>query len=135
MHQLIWSVYFFFSSRRRHTSSLCDWSSDVCSSDLHLDAQRGPGLCAVTAHASQRDHFFQRGRPCCRGGFAHLPPAAIDGNRDARGDTWHLRRRFYLVVERLHFVPVDFQANERPLGAFLRFLSQRPAPAELLLLQ
>src|SRR5882672_10037933 len=26
--------YFFFSSRRRHTRSLCDWSSDVCSSDL-----------------------------------------------------------------------------------------------------
>src|SRR5215204_7190578 len=24
---------FFFSSRRRHTISLCDWSSDVCSSD------------------------------------------------------------------------------------------------------
>src|SRR5260221_728269 len=26
--------YLFFSSRRRHTRSLCDWSSDVCSSDL-----------------------------------------------------------------------------------------------------
>src|SRR5436190_17155692 len=26
---------FFFSSRRRHTRSLCDWSSDVCSSDLY----------------------------------------------------------------------------------------------------
>src|SRR5215218_9363283 len=25
---------FCFSSRRRHTISLCDWSSDVCSSDL-----------------------------------------------------------------------------------------------------
>src|SRR5689334_24769396 len=25
---------FFFSSRRRHTSSNCDWSSDLCSSDL-----------------------------------------------------------------------------------------------------
>src|SRR5260221_5824000 len=25
---------FVFASRRRHTSSLCDWSSDVCSSDL-----------------------------------------------------------------------------------------------------
>src|SRR5699024_11938708 len=25
---------FFFSSRRRHTSSKRDWSSDVCSSDL-----------------------------------------------------------------------------------------------------
>src|SRR5947207_621337 len=27
------TAHFFFSSRRRHTSSLCDWSSDVCSSD------------------------------------------------------------------------------------------------------
>src|SRR5260221_9883751 len=27
-------VKYFFSSRRRHTRSLCDWSSDVCSSDL-----------------------------------------------------------------------------------------------------
>src|SRR4030095_7386596 len=27
---------FFFASRRRHTRSLCDWSSDVCSSDLSL---------------------------------------------------------------------------------------------------
>src|SRR6266478_7116565 len=26
--------YFFFSSRRRHTIFDCDWSSDVCSSDL-----------------------------------------------------------------------------------------------------
>src|SRR2546430_3400105 len=28
------SVVFFFSSRRRHTRFDCDWSSDVCSSDL-----------------------------------------------------------------------------------------------------
>src|SRR5690349_23556319 len=27
--------FFFFSSRRRHTRSLRDWSSDVCSSDLN----------------------------------------------------------------------------------------------------
>src|SRR2546430_10162264 len=27
---------FFFSSRRRHTRFDCDWSSDVCSSDLVL---------------------------------------------------------------------------------------------------
>ena len=26
--------YFFFSSRRRHTRYIGDWSSDVCSSDL-----------------------------------------------------------------------------------------------------
>src|SRR5215469_4156147 len=28
--------FFFFSSRRRHTRSLRDWSSDVCSSDLEM---------------------------------------------------------------------------------------------------
>src|SRR3989475_9049008 len=27
--------FFFFSSRRRHTRFDCDWSSDVCSSDLY----------------------------------------------------------------------------------------------------
>src|SRR5215204_3042199 len=32
---------FFFSSRRRHTRSLCDWSSDVCSSDLLSAARQG----------------------------------------------------------------------------------------------
>src|SRR5882762_10634136 len=30
------SFFFFFSSRRRHTRFKCDWSSDVCSSDLVL---------------------------------------------------------------------------------------------------
>src|SRR5438045_9496028 len=29
-------VNFFFSSRRRHTRCLSDWSSDVCSSDLNV---------------------------------------------------------------------------------------------------
>src|SRR2546430_11420833 len=32
---------FFFSSRRRHTRFDCDWSSDVCSSDLEQAAQAG----------------------------------------------------------------------------------------------
>src|SRR2546430_12515943 len=32
--------YFFFSSRRRHTRFDCDWSSDVCSSDLESEAER-----------------------------------------------------------------------------------------------
>src|SRR5438270_5528334 len=32
---LYWCFFFFFfSSRRRHTRFDCDWSSDVCSSDL-----------------------------------------------------------------------------------------------------
>src|SRR5690348_17645580 len=32
------SVFFFFSSRRRHTRWTGDWSSDVCSSDLSIGA-------------------------------------------------------------------------------------------------
>src|SRR5260370_15657251 len=31
---LLTECFFFFSSRRRHTRFKCDWSSDVCSSDL-----------------------------------------------------------------------------------------------------
>src|SRR5438270_9737691 len=34
--------YFFFSSRRRHTRFDCDWSSDVCSSDLAGSATTRP---------------------------------------------------------------------------------------------
>src|SRR6266571_5806554 len=45
-------LLFFFSSRRRHTRLTCDWSSDVCSSDLgtqHAAAfvQEGGGVADV----------------------------------------------------------------------------------------
>src|SRR5256886_8682236 len=33
-HLVYYVLVFFFSSRRRHTRFDCDWSSDVCSSDL-----------------------------------------------------------------------------------------------------
>src|SRR5260370_8916690 len=35
-NRLVMLCFFFFSSRRRHTRFKCDWSSDVCSSDLLL---------------------------------------------------------------------------------------------------
>src|SRR5688572_33090939 len=38
---------FFFSSRRRHTRFDCDWSSDVCSSDLAI---QGGSAQAAAAH-------------------------------------------------------------------------------------
>src|SRR5437588_12936388 len=41
--------FFFFSSRRRHTRSLCDWSSDVCSSDLIYTGS--PGHLVPSYHA------------------------------------------------------------------------------------
>src|SRR6266478_3967588 len=38
---------FFFSSKRRHTRFDCDWSSDVCSSDLNRgnESRSGSGRC------------------------------------------------------------------------------------------
>src|SRR5688572_32330633 len=35
MSCIVFYILFFFSSRRRHTRFDCDWSSDVCSSDLN----------------------------------------------------------------------------------------------------
>src|SRR5262245_63210116 len=47
------SIVFFFSSRRRHTRCLSDWSSDVCSSDLVADRRlvrhRSKAAALVTA--------------------------------------------------------------------------------------
>src|SRR2546430_11994833 len=40
---------FFFSSRRRHTRFDCDWSSDVCSSDLCEADVRGAILISCAA--------------------------------------------------------------------------------------
>src|SRR5258706_12112920 len=40
------TVCFFFSSRRRHTRLVSDWSSDVCSSDL---SQPGASEAFITA--------------------------------------------------------------------------------------
>src|SRR5438874_13210517 len=45
-------AFFFFSSRRRHTRSLRDWSSDVCSSDLIARVARGRGGCGAMRAAA-----------------------------------------------------------------------------------
>src|SRR5204863_3815609 len=52
LHFCLFFFFFFFSSRRRHTRSLRDWSSDVCSSDLRMGDAEGielvhsPASCA-----------------------------------------------------------------------------------------
>src|SRR5256885_13895213 len=40
MSNVRFHLFFFFSSRRRHTRLQGDWSSDVCSSDLAQEAVR-----------------------------------------------------------------------------------------------
>src|SRR5258705_11419797 len=53
-------VFFFVSSRRRHTRCLSDWSSDVCSSDLargeaEREMQRVAGAAVGLVAAPKRD--------------------------------------------------------------------------------
>src|SRR6266542_4839652 len=56
-------IFFFFSSRRRHTICYRDWSSDVCSSDLDGFRRRDrqwrarPRPAPVVRGASVRDGF------------------------------------------------------------------------------
>src|SRR2546430_696163 len=59
--------FFFFSSRRRHTRFDCDWSSDVCSSDLRWTPE-SPALRSAPASRSSRTCTTSpRGRrPRCR---------------------------------------------------------------------
>src|SRR5262245_3594046 len=49
--------FFFFSSRRRHTRCLSDWSSDVCSSDLdYLTTEATNGLRHLHADWPSSEH-------------------------------------------------------------------------------
>src|SRR5206468_5758462 len=51
-HKMTARVSFFFSSRRRHTRSDRDWSSDVCSSDL---LERGEHIRLVAENADHEN--------------------------------------------------------------------------------
>src|SRR3989440_7365842 len=87
------SNFFFFSSRRRHTRSDRDWSSDVCSSDLGREP--GPTLALIAGtHGDEvapiiallrddRGDFVTMGAGDQREGRPRLS-AADDGERHAR---------------------------------------------------
>src|SRR5256885_4963802 len=56
-------MFFFFSSRRRHTRLQGDWSSDVCSSDLALVLQSpAPFDCAPTSSMATLVDFLAERR-------------------------------------------------------------------------
>src|SRR6266496_3695388 len=70
--------FFFFSSRRRHTRSLRDWSSDVCSSDLrpagggaHGAARRRPAHRHDLARRDRRQLSLPQRPQAVRLGGAH----------------------------------------------------------------
>src|SRR6266480_860341 len=73
-------IFFFFSSRRRHTRLTCDWSSDVCSSDLA--GSGGPG--AVEQPKDPGHTSFGEGQ-------AHLSVDKVAG-RVTSTSTGHVQR-------------------------------------------
>src|SRR5256885_16887402 len=66
-------VFFFFSSRRRHTRLQGDWSSDVCSSDL---LQQPPF--AALSHQGPKHGFFLATFTSDRGTLAVLAVYDLD---------------------------------------------------------
>src|SRR5256886_2028430 len=82
--------FFFFSSRRRHTRFDCDWSSDVCSSDLSLhdlpagEQRREPGA----DHGLDQDGAAVREREEAGQGWRKLDSRVVHGatRRVPQGD-------------------------------------------------
>src|SRR2546422_6882001 len=68
-------IFFFFSSRRRHTRCSRDWSSDVCSSDLtdadHDAHGRGESERARTGDDEHRDRVRNGDRKSTRLNSSH----------------------------------------------------------------
>src|SRR5256886_4551015 len=54
--------HFYFSSRRRHTRFYCDWSSDVCSSDLNVGTAPLPSKQFAAFPKPTRSTTFAFGR-------------------------------------------------------------------------
>src|SRR5438874_13562844 len=87
-------INFFFSSRRRHTISLRDWSSDVCSSDLHTGSFHhmrntpkrvsSPGACLAAARLSASTRR-EIGRASCRERVENLEVAVVVDIKSAIG--------------------------------------------------
>src|SRR5690349_24228264 len=93
--------FFFFSSRRRHTRSLRDWSSDVCSSDLDVDRADAPARLAQLAEEgasgvrlspktrSPGDDPFAIWRAAARLGLARSEERRVGKECRSRGSPYH----------------------------------------------
>src|SRR6266478_3684336 len=55
--------FFFFSSRRRHTRFDCDWSSDVCSSDLDWFREKREARSEAAQLVGRADELVREGQP------------------------------------------------------------------------
>src|SRR6267378_5065319 len=88
---MVLCFFFFFSSRRRHTRSLRDWSSDVCSSDLSAPLRLQEAVGAEVA----RDFADPLGKD--RRVLDPMPVAVDDGVREPLADLFGCMVRAHLA--------------------------------------
>src|SRR3989475_10702994 len=122
---MILSFFFFFSSRRRHTRFDCDWSSDVCSSDLgNRDGNYNLGLVLMAkGRPAEAIIHFQRVRPSNVETRFNLIRACLQAHRTAEG----LKAATELSAQNKDDVQLHFT-----LGVLLASEKQyRPAQLEL----
>src|SRR5437879_13696709 len=90
---------FFFSSRRRHTRYIGDWSSDVCSSDLGPMFGAGPvepGQIVLTGKSEVPFEVAVDGGACSNMAWPNLEPSPVSENRSEErrvGKEWRAERR------------------------------------------
>src|SRR2546427_10148086 len=99
-------IFFFFSSRRRHTRFDCDWSSDVCSSDL-VHAARAVWRRHPVCLQQRRIPGQEIGRASCRksvdlGGRRIIKKKKKKNSRstEKRERKYHVSREWEQRVER-----------------------------------
>src|SRR5690349_6960339 len=111
---------FFFSSRRRHTRSLRDWSSDVCSSDLMAwrnrssrrrsrwrstaearprSSARGPSSRARSSRPAIRSEERRVGKEC-RSRWSPDDSKKKEEGQERAGDAGRWRRRADMAAHR-----------------------------------
>src|SRR2546427_12109548 len=102
-------MFFFFSSRRRHTRFDCDWSSDVCSSDLNRALVKAlPALERIIAQAT--DGLQRLGNPPSPG-----INALFEGAQEAESQMYitFASNRIYLVTAQAREEELNDQAVRR----------------------
>src|SRR5256886_7572443 len=124
----VWYLFFFFSSRRRHTRFDCDWSSDVCSSDLAHVVRAGLVATGIVAVLAIRPQIVQPVQPGERGGAPRA--ATLRASIPVHALVLSQQSRRYLELQYRSF-PTEFMGCM--IGTVERgvVLVQRIAPADV----
>src|SRR5476649_835377 len=126
-------VLFFFSSRRRHTRSLCDWSSDVCSSDLISRQQLSDisissvlDFSKLTSSSYTTTNFGAPSNPSIRGQSADLFVNGVRMRTTSNGNGLPLDFNSVESVNIVKGPATAVQGTSMYVGGFVDLITKRP---------